>query len=80
MFLANDIWSRTAWHVAAVKDKLQELRKLWEWAKEILTPQELNNKFLLDKDDREYTTWHVATFTGNTEVFEELVIEIVGVG
>jgi hypothetical protein len=26
---------------------------------------------LLDKDDREYTTWHVAAFTGNSEVFEE---------
>ena len=45
MFLANDIWCRTAWHVAAEKGKLEELRKLWEWAKELLTPEELNNNF-----------------------------------
>jgi hypothetical protein len=39
-----------------VRGKLEELQKLMEWAKDVLTPQELNNRFFLAKNHREYTT------------------------
>ena len=41
MFLAKDIWGRTAWHMKARKDKINILYKLSEWAKEVLTREEL---------------------------------------
>ena len=43
MFLAKDIWGRTAWHMKARKDKINILYKLSEWAKEVLTREELIN-------------------------------------
>ena len=50
MFLAKDAWGRTAWYVAAEYNKLDTLHKLWEWANEVLTPEELYNNMFLIKD------------------------------
>lgn len=47
------------------------LQKIWECAKEKLTTDELNNKLLLDKDDREYTAWHVAAMIFNRGSLEK---------
>jgi len=39
-----------------------------EWAKELLTPEDISNKFLFAKNDSEQTAWHMAPKTGNTEL------------
>jgi hypothetical protein len=38
--------------MAAEKSKLEELRKLWKWVKESVTPGVLKNKLTLAKADR----------------------------
>ena len=35
---------KTAWHWAAEKCNLKLLHKIWEWAEEKLTTEEINNK------------------------------------
>ena len=57
MFLAKNIKERTDWHRATGKGKLEELRLLWDWVKEIVTAEVLKDKLTLSKADREYTDW-----------------------
>jgi len=45
MFLAKDKFGKTAWHMASEKGQIEVLHKLLEWAKEILTQEELNKMF-----------------------------------
>ena len=47
--------------MAAGKGELVLLHKLWEWAKEVLTQEELNNTLFLAKDGDEITAWHMET-------------------
>jgi hypothetical protein len=49
--------------VQGVKAEVNE--NLWEWANNILNTVELNNKFLLAKDNEEITSFHHAKFSGN---------------
>ena len=68
MLLDEDMWGRTAWHVAAEKGKPEVLDILMGWAKELLTPEDISNKLLFAKDDSEQNAWHVASKTDNTEL------------
>jgi hypothetical protein len=54
--------------MAAEKGKPELLGILIEWARELLTPEDISNKFLFAKDDSEQTTWHVASKTVKTEL------------
>ena len=45
--------------MAAENGQIEVLNTLWEWAKELLTQEELNNMFLA-KDECERTAWHMA--------------------
>ena len=54
--------------MAEGKRKPELLDILTEWAKELLTPEDISNKFLFAKDDSEQTTWYVASKTVNTEL------------
>jgi len=45
--------------MAAEKGKLGVLDILLKWAKELQTLEDINNKFLLAKDDSERTAWHM---------------------
>jgi endo-1,4-beta-D-glucanase Y len=54
--------------VAAGMGKLDILQKIWEWAKEILTKEEINNKLLLATDNKGRTAWHVAASWGKLGV------------
>jgi len=49
MFIAKDKFEKTAWYMAAEKGQLEVLHKLWEWAKELLTQEEIKYVFV-DKD------------------------------
>ena len=54
--------------MVAYRGKIEVLDILWEWDKEVLTPEDISNKFLLARDDSERTAWHVAAKKGNTEL------------
>jgi ankyrin repeat protein len=63
---------RTPMHLAADSGNLELPQKLWEWGKETLTAEELNNKLLLAKDSNQQTVWHYVSRRGNA-VFRETV-------
>ena len=65
MYLIYDICGRTTWHVAAKKGKLDILHMLCEWVKEVLTPEELNNKIFVATDIKKKTAWHRASEKAN---------------
>jgi len=68
LLLAQDNHTKATWLVAAQRGKVEVLGKLWEWAKEFLTPQDISNNLFLYKDDSERTAWHVAINTTATEL------------
>jgi hypothetical protein len=63
MFLAEDGSKRTAWHMAAENGQLEVLQTFWEWAKQVLTQDELNIMFLAE-DQYAKTAWHMAASYG----------------
>ena len=54
MLLGTDNEGWTAWHVAAIKGNLRILR-VWEWANEKLTTEEINYELLLGIDNKGWT-------------------------
>jgi ankyrin repeat protein len=72
MVLAKDIDENTAWHSAVFIGNLDSLNKLWDLAKLVLTPEELNNKLLLAKGTNEMMAWHIAAVNGKCEVLHKL--------
>ena len=67
MLLGTDNYGKTAWHRAAKRGNSEILQKLWEWAKENLTPEEINNELLLCTDKEGTTAWHIAAERSNSE-------------
>jgi len=51
--------------------QIEELHKLLELAKEVITPEELKNLFL-DKVEKESSAWHTAAYMGHIEVLHKL--------
>jgi len=47
--------------MTAEKSQTEVLHKLWEWAKDVLTP-ELNSMLFLAKDEEKMTAWHIAAY------------------
>jgi hypothetical protein len=70
--LANDNDERTVWHIAAERGNLDVLHKLWDWAKEVLTPQDLKEMFFLAKGEHESTVWHITVKQGNLDILYKL--------
>jgi len=58
--------------VADENGQLVILHKLWEWAKEVLTGDELNKTLFLAKDGDEITAWDVETEKVQTVVLHHL--------
>jgi len=57
--------------MAAEWGKPEILQKLWEWAKEELTTEEIN-KLLLATDKKGSTVWHVAAKKGTPEILQKV--------
>jgi hypothetical protein len=51
---------------------LDILYKLWDWAIDEPTPQDLKEKFFLAKDDHEMRVWHIAAKQGNVDILHKL--------
>jgi len=45
LLVGTDIEGRTVLQLVAMKGKSHTLQKVWEWAQDKLTPDEINNKF-----------------------------------
>jgi hypothetical protein len=56
LFLAKNLMGRTAWHDAAETKNTKLLDILREWGKEELTREELGNKLLLSKNNKQKKT------------------------
>jgi hypothetical protein len=52
---------------------LDILHTLWEWAKELLTPEEINYNLFLDRDNDEWTAWNAAAERDDQEVLNKLL-------
>jgi hypothetical protein len=69
LFLAHNLYGRTAWHVTAERGSVEILDILWGWAKELqLQPCEV----LLAKGEHGETAWHMAAKRSHVEVLEKL--------
>ena len=51
---------------------LELLQKVWEWANEKLTSEELNNILLLATDDEGRNVFHMAAKCGRIEVLQKV--------
>ena len=69
--LDKDGKERTASYIAECEGHVEVLFKLWEWAREVLTTEELKYIFL-DKYGKERTAWHIAAFEGHIELLHKL--------
>jgi hypothetical protein len=56
--------------MAENRGRLEILLKVWEWAKEKLTTEEINNKLLLATDNVGRTFFHTAAEWGQLEVLQ----------
>jgi len=46
LLLAKVDRKQTVWHYATLWDNVQLLGRIWKWAQEKLTPEEVNNNLL----------------------------------
>ena len=60
MLLSTDGVERTTWHIVVSQGKLDIMQKIWEWATEKLTTEEMKNEMLLRTDRGRRTVWHLA--------------------
>jgi hypothetical protein len=56
----------------ALEGELDLMQKLWEWAKENLTKEEIKNNLLLHTDSDGKTAWHVVARYGEVGVMEKI--------
>jgi ankyrin repeat protein len=70
--LAQDHYGRTAWHLAAEWGNTVLLQKLWEWAKQTLTREEIKSKLLLGEIQNKKTAWKIVTRRRYIQAIEKL--------
>jgi hypothetical protein len=63
---------RNAWHVVAIICSVRLLKKLWAWATERHTMDEIKQTLFLAKHLMGRTTWHDAAEANNTELLDVL--------
>ena len=66
----NEGW--TVWYWAAERGHLESLKKLWDWAKENLTREEIYNKFLFGTGNWNPTAWYWAANRHHSKKLEKL--------
>jgi ankyrin repeat protein len=71
MFLSKNTNERTAWHMAIEEGQTELLHKLWAWAEDLQTPEDLKTMFL-DKDEYKTNAWHIAPLKGQIELVHEI--------
>jgi hypothetical protein len=72
MLLSTNSEGNKAWRLAAGESEPEKLHKMWEWAIDILTIDEVKNKLLLSKDNYGYTAWHWAVVKNVLNPLQEI--------
>ena len=67
LLLAKDKERKSVNFMARERGNIQVLKKLWEFANEKLTTEEINNKLLLATDKEGMTAWHRAACEGKLD-------------
>jgi hypothetical protein len=70
--LAKDDERKTAWFIAKKRGNVQLLEKLWFWAKEELTKEDIKNEFLLGTDSDGNAACHLAGKEHNLEILRKV--------
>ena len=60
-----------AFHHLILRDNIEILDRIWKWATEQMTPEELN-KLILAQDIRRRTAWHLAAKWWRVKTFDKL--------
>jgi endo-1,4-beta-D-glucanase Y len=60
LLLGTDKRRETAWKLAVERGNVEVVHKIWEWAQEILTTEEIQNNLLLRNGREGRTAWHLA--------------------
>ena len=55
-------------HISSNKVMLE----IWEWAKKILTTEEIRNELLLRTDNKGRNAWHLAANGGKLDVMQKI--------
>jgi len=71
LLLGTDSEGRTAWQLATEEGNLDIFKKVWEWAEEKLTTEEIKNK-LLDTDIEGRTALLMAAQMDNLEELQKV--------
>jgi len=58
LLLGTDKNGMTAWHYAFLWANSEIIQKVWEWAKENITKEEISDKLLLGTVKDRMTAWH----------------------
>jgi endo-1,4-beta-D-glucanase Y len=58
--------------LAAKRGKRDVLQKVWDWAKNYLTTEEIINNLLLATDNNVYTACHLAAKGGEQHAFKKI--------
>jgi ankyrin repeat protein len=72
LLLAKNNEEQTACHLAADECKHEVLEKMWEWRRETVTAEELNNTLSFAKNAEGQTACHYASLEGNVEALRKL--------
>jgi hypothetical protein len=68
LFLAKGRYETTPWDMVTEKGQIELLHKLWEWAIEVLTQEELNIVSSFDKRECGKTAWHMVSEKDQIEI------------
>jgi endo-1,4-beta-D-glucanase Y len=58
--------------MAAAQGRLKMLQKIWEWANEKFTTEEINKKLLLTTDDEGRNVFYMAAEQGELELLQKI--------
>ena len=72
MLLAKGSNGLTIGQLAAQLGELDILQKMWEWAKEYLTTEEIQSKLLLPTDIFRGTIWHVVANRDQLDILQKM--------
>jgi hypothetical protein len=72
ILLGKDKRRENAWIVATERGNIEVIKKIWEWAQEKLTTEEIKNEILLRKDDDGETAWKIAALWGRLDVMQKI--------
>ena len=61
---------KNAWRLAVQRSRRDVHQKMWDWAEENLTTQEIKNELLLVRSSEGETVWHFAAVRSKLDFWE----------